>query len=230
VEVDVKSSRSIVLVLALFLFAACGGASSGGSTTAPPDVVTTGGADTTAPSADTTAPSEDDPGVASLDDMPAECIEAFSNFLQAIEPFIQDIDFENSTGAELEAVFAEIEPISDSFEAETANCPELDMSNEESVAAMQAMAERDAPGTAGYFAWLASFMANVDDGGASVSGDCETDIATLQAFVDRGGTMADLTMSELTEVSNLMVAAGTECTPERWNEWLDQDSVAAWGS
>ena len=177
----------------------------------------------------TTVPGDDDPGVASLDDMPAECLQAFTDFLQAIEPYVEDVDFANTTGTELEALTTEMEPISDSFEAEVANCPDLDVSDADSIAAMQELAEREAPGTAAYFAWLASFLANVDDGGSSVSGDCETDIAALQAFVDRGGTMADLTMDELTEVSNLMVAAGTECAPERWNEWLGQDSVAAWG-
>ena len=138
-----------------------------------------------------------------------------ADFLQAIEPFIQDIDFENSTANDLEAVFTEIEPISDSFETETANCPELDMSNEESVAAMQAMAERDAPGTAAYFAWIAEAMAGIERGGTG-SGDCETDLATLQGFVDQGGTMADLThgranRGQRTDGSGL----ATECSSER---------------
>ncbi len=215
-------SRMIALVSVLLLIAACGGADSGGSTTAPNAVTTSEAVEVT------TVPSEDDPGVASLEDMPAECIDAFRNFLQAIEPIIQDIDFQNSTMNDLDALSEQLQPISDSFEAETANCPELDMSSEESIAAMQAMAERDAPGTAAYFAWLASLMASVGDGGgATVSGDCETDIAAMQEYIDRGGTMSDLTMGELTAVSTLMSALATECSAERFQEWAEQADVAA---
>lgn len=216
-------SRMVALVSVLVLIAACGGATSGGTTS---DVPTTAGVDVTSPPNETTAP--DDQGAVSLDEMPAECVQAFSEFLQAIEPIVQGVDFGNSTPDDLDALFTEIEPISDSFEAEIADCPDLDMTDAESVAAMQAMAERDAPGTAAYFTWIAEAMASVE-GGGDVSGDCETDLATLQGFVDQGGTMADLTMNELTEVGNLMAAAGTECTPERFNEWLSQDSVVGWG-
>ena len=218
-------SRTTALVSVLLLIAACGGATSDG-TTVPSDVVTTAGVDVTSPPDEITVP--DDQGAVSLEDMPAECVQAFTEFLQAIEPIVQGVDFGSSTADDLEALFTEIEPISDAFEAETADCPELNMTDEESVAAMQQLAERDAPGTAAYFAWIAEAMASLE-GGGDVSGDCETDLATLQGFVDQGGTMSDLTMDELTAVGNLMAAAGAECTPERFNEWLTQDSVAAWG-
>jgi hypothetical protein len=230
VEVHVKSSRSISLAVALLLIAACGGAASGGSTTAPPDVTTTEGVDVTSPPDETSIPGEDDPGVVSLEDMPAECIEAFRAFLQAIEPYVEDVDFQNATMADLEALSAEMEPILAPFEEETIDCPDLDMSEEESVAAMREMAERDAPGTVAYFAWIEEFMVAGGAGGAEVSGDCETDIATLQGYVDQGGTMSDLTMGELTAVGELMTAIGTECSSERFQEWFSQEDVIAWQS
>ncbi len=222
-----KSSRSISLAVALILIAACGGATSGGSTTVPADGTTTEVDVTTLPD-ETTVPAEDDPGVVSLEDMPAECIEAFRAFLQAIEPYVEDVDFENSTMADLEAVFTEMEPILTPFEEETIDCPDLDMSEEESLAAMREMAERDAPGTVAYFAWIEEFMVDGGAGGAEVSGDCETDIATLQGYVDQGGTMSDLTMGELAAVGELMTALGTECSSERFQEWLSQEDVAGW--
>lgn len=226
-----KMSRSVALVLALLLIAACGGGASGGSTTVPADgVTTTEGVDVTSPPDETTVPDDDPGSVASLDDMPAECIEAFRAFLRALEPYVEDVDFENSTMEELNALFTEMEPILTPFEEQTASCPELDISDEESIALMREMAERDAPGTAAYFAWIEEFTASADDGGAAVSGDCETDIAALQGFVDQGGTMADMTLGEMTTVGNLMAAASTECSPERFQEWVSQEDVAAWAN
>jgi len=224
----VNKSRTVTLAVALLLIAACGGAASGGSTTVPADVTTTEGVDVTSLPDETTVPGEDDPGVVSLEDMPAECIEAFRAFLQAIEPYVEDVDFENSTMADLDALFTEMEPILAPFEEETIDCPDLDMSEEESLAAMREMAERDAPGTVAYFAWIEEFMVDGGAGGAEISGDCETDIETLQGYVDQGGTMSDLTMGELAAVGELMTALGTECSSERFQEWLGQEDVAAW--
>jgi len=212
----------------LLVMAACGGGASGDSTTVPADT-TTDGADVTSPPESTTVPDESDPGtITDLSDMPAECVDAFRAFLQELEPIVEDIDFENATMADLEEFSTQIEPIATQFEDETASCPELDLSTEESIAFMREVAEQDAPGTVAYFDWLEEFIASVEGGGASASGDCETDIAALQAYVDRGGTMADLTMSELTAVSTLMTAVSTECMPERFQEWISQEDVAAW--
>lgn len=227
-EVPMKTSRLVALVAVLLVMAACGGGSSGGSTTVPGAAITTGGADVTSPPDQTTVPGDDDPGtITDISDMPAECIDAFSAFLQQIEPIVQDIDFENSTLADLEVLGTELEPIVQSFEDETADCPDLDLSDEESIAFMRELAERDAPGTAGYFAWIEDLMASVDDD-AAVSGDCETDIAALQEYVDQGGTMADLTFGEITAVGSLMTVVSTECSPERFQEWTSQEDVAAW--
>jgi hypothetical protein len=218
-----KMSRVVALVSVLLVIAACGGGASGASTTIPADGTTT---DVTSPSDQTTV--ADDPGtVTNIDDMPAECIEAFSAFLQEIEPIVQDVDFENSTMTDLEEMGTALEPATTAFEAETANCPDLDLSDEEAIAFMMEIAERDAPGTAAYFAWLEEFMTAADDGAAAVSGDCETDIAALQAYVDQGGTMSDLTMGEITAVGSLMTALSTECSPERFQEWVSQEDVAA---
>lgn len=214
-----KMSRIVVPVLMmLLLIAACGG-DSGGSTT-------TGGADVT--SQQTTVPADDDPGtITDISDMPAECVEAFSAFLQQLEPIVENIDFENATMADLEDLGTQLEPISQTFEGETANCPDLDLSTEDSIAFMREVAERDAPGTVGYFAWLEEFI-TASESGSTASGDCETDIAALQVYVDQGGTMSDLTLGDMTAVGSLMTAVSTECSPERFQEWISQEDVAAW--
>jgi len=224
----VKSSRIVVVLLMLMVVAACGGGASGGSTTVPVDT-TTGGADVTTPPESTTVPQDENPGtITDMSDMPAECVDAFRAFLQELEPIVADIDFENATMADLENFGTEIEPIASQFEAETATCPELDLSTEDSIAFMREIAEQDAPGTVAYFQWLEEFVAGMEGGGTAASGDCETDIAALQAYVDQGGAMSDLTMGEIAAVTSLMTAVSTECTPERFQEWISQEDVAAW--
>ena len=225
-----KMSRFVTLVSVLLVLAACGGAATDGSTAVPADGTTTGGADVTSPPDQITVPPDDPGTVDDISDMPAECIDAFSAFLQEIEPIVQDIDFENSTMADLEEMGTALQPATEAFEAETVNCPDLDLSNEEGIALMREIAERDAPGTLAYFIWLEEFLAEMESGGAAVSGDCETDIAALQAIIDQGGTMADLTMGEMSAVTSLMTALTTECSPERFQEFFEQPDVAAWSS
>ena len=223
-----KSSRIVVVLLMLMVVAACGGGASGGSTTVPADT-TTGGADVTTPPESTTVPEEENPGtITDMSDMPSECVDAFRAFLQELEPIVADIDFENATMADLEDFGTEIEPIASQFEDETATCPELDLSTEDSIAFMREIAEQDAPGTVAYFEWLEEFVASMEGGGTTASGDCETDIAALQEYVDQGGAMSDLTMGEVAAVTSLMTAVSTECPPERFQEWISQEDVAAW--
>jgi hypothetical protein len=229
-EVSVKLSRLVVLVSVLLLIAACGGGASGDSATVPADT-TTGGADVTTPPESTTVPEGDgsDAGtITDMSDMPEECIDAFRAFLQELEPIVEEIDFENATMADLETFGTDIEPIASQFEDETANCPELDLSTEDSIAFMREIAEQDAPGTVAYFEWLEEFIVSMDDGGVSASGDCETDIAALQVYVDQGGAMSELTLGDVAAVTSLMTAVSTECSPERFQEWISQEDVAAW--
>jgi hypothetical protein len=217
-----KFSRMVTCSVLVLVIAACGGAASDGSTTAP-------GVGTSLP--DQTTVRADDPGtVTDIDDMPAECVAAFSTFLQEIEPIVQDVDFDTSSMTDLEEMGTALDPAIDAFEVETADCPDLDLSNEEGIAFMMEIAERDAPGTLAYFAWLEEFLASVDDSTSAVSGDCETDIAALQAIVDQGGTMAEMTLGDVTAVTALMGALASECPPGRFQEFLEQPDVAAWQS
>ncbi|MEX2622463.1 MAG: hypothetical protein WD651_01910 [Acidimicrobiia bacterium] len=62
--------------------------------------------------------------------------------------------------------------------------------------------------------------------GGTASGDCETDISAFQEYVDRGGSMSDLTASEVATVSNLMSTIAVVCSDERFTEW--QEDVDAW--
>ena len=179
--------------------------------------------------ATTAAPEETaDPGsVGSIDDMPAECMDALREYLRAIEPIVEGIDFQSLTQTEFETMGEELEAATVGFEERTEACPDLDLSAEESFAIFREIAEDEAPGTVAYFTFIEEFAASFE-GGGSASGDCETDIVAFQEFVDRGGSMADLTASEVAEASTLMSSIGANCSDERFLEWSQDEDIQEW--
>ena len=180
---------------------------------------------TTEPPTETTG-SPDDPGsVSSLDDLPAQCVDALRTYLQAIEPVVEDFDFQSASMEDFEVLSEEIATDTEGFEEDTATCPELDQSAEDGFALIKEFAADEAPGTVAYFEFIEEFAAAFE-GGGTASGDCETDIAAFQEFVDRGGSMGDLTASEVATVSNLMSTIAVACSEERFTEW--QEDVDAW--
>ena len=223
-----RTSRFALLALMLLVvLAACGGDASTDTTTPADD----GGDTTTTPAAVSTTEGSGEQ-VSSLADMPEECLDAFRTFLQELEPLVEGRDFNQMTQADMEAFLAEIEPISAPLEEQTADCPDVDLSAEESLAAMREFAEAEAPGTVAYFIWLEEFIGSFGEGssGVEASGDCETDLATLDEYVAQGGTMSDLPVGELAGVGALITAVSSECSPERFQEWVTDEANAAWMS
>lgn len=220
-----------VAALAL-LIAACGGTTGGGDTT-----TTAAAAETTstaaAPETTTTTTADGGSQVVNIGDIPQECIDAFGDFLREIEPLVADIDWANATAADLEALGTQLEPLSSSYDDSVAgtNCDniELDATDDESFQYMIDLARREAPGTVPYLEWIKD-LAISSSPGTEASGDCETDIAALQAIVDGGGTMMDLPLSDLGTVSGLITSISTSCSPDRAAEVLNQPDVSAFMS
>lgn len=219
-----------IAVLLALLASACGGAGGTGDTT----TTTTAAAETTTTSEasqTTTTTAADNPQVVGIGDIPQECIDAFAGFLREIEPYVADIDWENATTADLEQLGNDLEPLSSAYDDSVAgtNCDniQLDASDEESFQFMIDMAKREAPGTVAYLEWVEQIATSVTDPGTQASGDCESDIAALQAIVDEGGTMMDLPLSDLSTVSGLIASISTTCSASRAAEFLNQPDVAA---
>ncbi|MGA7227041.1 MAG: hypothetical protein WBZ40_08295 [Acidimicrobiia bacterium] len=213
------------------LASACGGAGGTGDTTT---TTTTAAAETTTTSEasqTTTTTTADNPQLVGIGDIPQECIDAFAGFLREIEPYVADIDWENATTADLEQLGNDLEPLSSAYDDSVAgtNCDniQLDASDEESFQFMIDMAKREAPGTVAYLEWVEQIATSVTDPGTQASGDCESDIAALQAIVDEGGTMMDLPLSDLSTVSGLIASISTTCSASRAAEFLNQPDVAA---
>ena len=210
-----RRGRNLVLAALVMVLLAC----QSGTTTET----------TAAPVATTDAPTEtaDAGSVGSVDDMPAECMDALREYLQAIEPVVEGIDFQSLTQTDFEAVSEELEAATAGFEERTESCPDLDVSTAESFSIIREFAEEEAPGTVAYFTFIEDFVGALESGG-NASGDCETDIAAFQEFVDRGGSMADLTAAEVAEASTLMSSIGANCSDERFLEWSQDEDIQTW--
>ena len=202
--------RASILILAVALVA-CGG---------------DGGTDTTLAETTTTVV-EDNAGTVDFADMPQECIDALVGYLQAIEPAVEDVDFETTTGEDLEAMGTELEGLSEEYTTaiEDLDCPDPSGSDEEAFAAIIELAEQEAPGTVGYLQWVQGLAAGFGD--AEVSGDCETDISALRAIIEESSSMSDLTMTEVVQVGSLVASVSTACTPDRAEEFFAEPDVAA---
>lgn len=216
-----------LLILLILLVTACGG---GAATNTSAD----GGTDDTTTTT-TTAGTEEETTNATVDlsDMPQECIDAFVSYLVAIEPVVDGFDFENATMDDMESIGTELEAatVAQTAEMESLNCPDVDATDEEVFSAMIDIAEREAPGTVAYFEWIQSLAATAGEGGGiASSGDCETDIETMEAVVAEKESMGNLTMTELTEFGQLMTAITTECSPARFEEFLSQPEIEAFMS
>jgi hypothetical protein len=231
---DVRAWRlGGVLVALLLVLAACGGDDDDTATTVGDDPSATS---TTAAAAPTTTIADDDDNgeVGSIGDMPEECRDVMVDYLQAIEPHVEDVDFETITLDELSTLGETIEsdPALADFEAriDELECPDLsEPDSEQAREELLAIAESEAPGTVAFVAYsldlAASFGAGEETGEAS--GDCETDIAALQEYVDAGGTMNDLTLSEVTAIGALMMSVQSTCSVERLDEFFTQPDVEA---
>ena len=202
--------RASILILTVALVA-CGG---------------DGGTDTTLAET-TTSAVEDSAGTVDFADMPEECIDALVGYLQAIEPAVEDVDFETTTGEDLEAMGTELEGLSEEYTTaiEDLDCPDPSGSDEEAFAAIIELAEQEAPGTVGYLEWVQGLAAGFGD--AEVSGDCETDISALRAIIEESSSMSDLTMTEVVQVGSLVASVSTACTPDRAEEFFAEPDVAA---
>jgi hypothetical protein len=165
--------------------------------------------------------------IVGFDDMPEECVDALAGFLRAIEPAVEGIDFESSTAEDLEALGEDLESLGEEYSTtiEELDCPEPDGSDDEAFAAVIELARREAPGTVAYLEWAQGLASGIV--GAEASGDCETDIAALQVFVDEGGTISELNMAQVLEVGTLVGSIATVCSPERAEEFFAEEDVAA---
>jgi hypothetical protein len=163
--------------------------------------------------------------------MPPKCIELLGKFLKQIEPTVSKIDWHKATLGEFETIGDSFKAESDSFDTETraAGCDKYNLqgSDERQFEQMAALAKSEAPGTLGFIEFLNSLSAAASATGGSVPADCNGTIAAIEPFVAAGGTMKDLTLAEVTRLSQLLTAVRTNCTSAESTAFFGRDDVTA---
>jgi hypothetical protein len=143
-----------------------------------------------------------------------------------MEPVVRDIDFDTATFAELNEMSGQLDERTAEFEATLErDCPNV--GGEGAQQALLDLARSEAPGTVAYLEFTFAMLAQAGGEGSPVSGDCDTDIAAVEAIVDGGGTVADLTMAEVNRLTSLMTAIGRECPLEKATEFFERAEIEA---
>jgi hypothetical protein len=83
-------------------------------------------------------------------DLPVQCVEAITNVLVAVEPVASEIDWDNATDADVEAVTDAGLEAGDAFDPEV--CPDVGV--DEARAAWLEIAADVAPGSSGYVEFI----------------------------------------------------------------------------
>ena len=233
-----RGARLGALIASLALFAACGGGDDDDADAS--EVPEAAAEDDAEDDAEADAGNEepvDDEGdeddeaiiVDDIDDIPGECRDAFAEFLQAIEPSVEEVDWDNATMADFEALTTELETTTAGMqdEMDAAGCSDFDFAeNEDSINAMIEFARDEAPGTVGYLEFLAGFMEDFSSGAdgapaADLPDDCEGLKAHIEGVIAEHGKMSELPMDELMTVSTAMSEISTKCSLDEANEFFE---------
>lgn len=220
--------KKLILVSTIALLAACGSTSDGGSAGTETDQTSASAASVTDSSVDDT---EDTIQVDNFGDMPPKCIELLGTFLKKIEPTVSAIDWDTATLGEFQDFGDQFKTESDAFDAETASagCDKYSLtgSDEKQLEQMQELAAAQAPGTLDFIKFLGALTASATASAGDLPKDCSSTIAAIEPFLAKGGTMQDLTMTEVTKLGQLLPAIGTNCTPEEADAFYARDDLKA---
>lgn len=209
--------KKVIVVGVLALLAACGSTTNDGS----------GGSTGSAAEATDDTVTVDDFG-----DMPAECVDLLASFLRKIEPTVSSIDWDEATLADFEAFSEEFQADSTSFDAQISatgcNRYNLNGSDDRQFEQMVELAAAEAPGTLGFLQFLNSLASSATATSDPVPSDCAGNIAAVEEFLARGGSMQDLTMAEVTRLGQLMTGVSDNCTAEESTAFFARDDLTAY--
>ena len=224
--------KKIILVGTFALLAACGSSGNGVSVGSGNTSASEGSAVADASTETSVEGSDDTITVSDLSDMPPKCIDLFSKFLKKIEPTVSKIDWNKATLADFETFGNSFQTESDSFDKDisAAGCDKynLEGSDKKQFEQITALAKTEAPGTVAFLEFLNS-LTDTSSGG-SLPADCNGTIAELEPFLGGGGKMTDLTIADVTRVSQLLTAVRTNCTEAESTAFFSRDDVTAFVS
>jgi hypothetical protein len=162
-----------------------------------------------------------------IDDLPPECKAALTDFLEAIESTVSEIDWATATLDDFDQISTELEDEASAFDDTADECDQFDFAtSEESLQAVIDYAEEAAPGTVGWLEFLGRL--NIDDTGTDAGGPttCDEAIAYIEGLVADGVKMSEIPVSELNLVTQAINVIATDCSQDQATEFLDRTDIA----
>jgi hypothetical protein len=218
---DGRVRRAAAAVLLSVVIVACGdggdsatGASGAGTPEASAPDATTTPAETTGPSPTTTP---------DLSDEVQGCIDAFVRFLVDIEDIVSGFDFAEATLFDFQSFSLALVPAGEALleRVRGMRCADPDGTpSDDLVPMLLDIARTEAPGSVAYLELL------IASSELDIAGSCTEDIATLQGYVDDGGTVADLPVEERFHAFSLAASIDGTCSLRTAGEFLNRDEVA----
>lgn len=235
--------RALFVTIALVL-GACGGSDQGSTSTSGQSETTatvSEPAATTAPESETTTTSspttttteEPSAQIDPLTVMSQECIDLLVDYIQALEPHLGGLNPSFLTQEELEAMTTVIDPIQADYDAQVASsdCPQTDLrSDRDLITVMLEITEAEAPGALPMMGWVADLAGYYDEAPDISSGNCDTDLASMQQIVaDYPEGARYLPMGDFVDLRNLADSLRQACE-DRLLEYFNSAEYEEWAS
>jgi hypothetical protein len=191
----------------------------GGEETTP----TTGAADTTVEDTTTEDTATEDTAtedtatgdtvlIENASDLPDECRALIVDVLKTIEPEVAAIDWATATTADLEGLTA-LDSLDEPF-ADAPDCDRYQPANDEDAFEVIAeIAADEAPGTLPFFEFILALSGSGEEL-APADVTCDEAKTIITDLAAKYPTINDVPVAELTEVSPVLTALNTVCTPD----------------
>lgn len=150
-----------------------------------------------------------------------ECVDVFQAWIVDLEPVVAGFDFDNASLEEFQLLQVELVPVFQLLAAGLGNNNCLDAAADPTFdvwTTLLAFAQTQAPGAIAYLELQQAMPA---------SESCQSDIDALQSYVDRGGTVFDLTTEERFHAFSLFGSILMWCSLQTGGEYTNRDEVVA---
>lgn len=230
--------KRIILLGALALMTACGStaskvgtANTSTKTSSPASAATTAGTTAATDSKPTaaTTPTDDTITINDVSEMPAKCIELFGGFLKQIEPVVSKVDWKTATAKDLQSLDDGLGKQSSDLDAQmtAAGCDKFNLagSNKQVFNELAKVAAAEAPGTLGWLEFISTLGDTSTASAGSIPADCAGIIAAIEPILATGGSMQDLPVAEVMQISPLFAAVGAKCSSDEAAAFFARDDV-----
>ncbi len=183
-------------------------------------------------------------------DISQECKDLLGDYLEKLEPFVKDVNWESATLDQMSQIQDEMGSELSSLDSEISDkCDNYDFTTDpDQMQEAIDIAKDRAPGTVAWLEFIQRLSTTVssmsvpdisggdngDNGGGGDAGDvpqdCDGAIGYMEDLMGQYDHMADMTLNDLTAMSNANQVITTECSLQQMNDFFQRNDVQEWMS